>query len=236
MRDLLYLSETKMQALLPQLPRKIRKRLGLEAGLTAGIFSVRATLPAEQQASIIELLDPVIKMIESERLSRWRTDPKLQVGDWIQFEEEFGYGEAMTTINPSWDDYSRLANDLVFFAAENRRDKMFLLCGSRAHVLDKRQRPSLDRDTWVSFYTTALLDYACRVARLPDEAAVTEPPGLGVPWNRYGAPFDYAIIYLFRSNFPWPGRAQLSGHARVLALDERFVLATPLYVEYTTGS
>jgi hypothetical protein len=31
----------------------------------------------------------------------------------------------------------------------------------------------------------------------------------------------------------WTGRATLSGHARVLAVED-FVLGTPLYVEYST--
>jgi hypothetical protein len=47
MRDLLYLSESKMQALVPQLPGRTIRRLGLEAGVSAGLISLKVTLPGE---------------------------------------------------------------------------------------------------------------------------------------------------------------------------------------------
>ncbi len=37
MRDLLYLSENKMRILVPQLPVRWRRRLGLEAGFNLGL-------------------------------------------------------------------------------------------------------------------------------------------------------------------------------------------------------
>lgn len=37
MRDLLYLSENEMRAPIPQLPGRLRRRLGFEAGLNAGV-------------------------------------------------------------------------------------------------------------------------------------------------------------------------------------------------------
>lgn len=67
MRELLYLSENKMRALVPQLPGRLRRKLGFEAGLNAGVASVTATLPSEPQPSSIAALDAVIKMIEKNR-------------------------------------------------------------------------------------------------------------------------------------------------------------------------
>lgn len=97
MRDLLYLSENKMRALVPQLPGKLRKRLGFEAGLNVGVVSAKATLPGESsQPSSVAALDAVVEMIEREKGSRWRTDPDLRAGEWIQFDEEFRYGDAAT--------------------------------------------------------------------------------------------------------------------------------------------
>ena len=96
-RDLLYLSENKMRALVPQLPGKLRKRLGFEAGLNVGVLSAKATLPGESsQPSSVAALDAVVEMIEREKGSRWRTDPDLRAGDWIQFDAEFRYGDAAT--------------------------------------------------------------------------------------------------------------------------------------------
>jgi hypothetical protein len=72
MRDLLYLSENKLRALVPQLPGQLRRRLGFEAGLNVGVASARASLPGEPQPSSIALLDAVVEMIEQEKGSRWR--------------------------------------------------------------------------------------------------------------------------------------------------------------------
>jgi hypothetical protein len=94
MHDLLYLSERKMEALVPQLPGRLRRRLGLEAGLNVGIASVKAQLPGDNQRASVALLDAVVKMIDRERGVQWRTEPTLTVGDWIQFEEEFRFGDA----------------------------------------------------------------------------------------------------------------------------------------------
>jgi hypothetical protein len=236
MRDLLYLSETKMRALVPQLPGRTRKRLGLEAGINAGLISVRATLPPDQQPSLIAALDQVIEMLEAERLPRWRSDPQLRAGDWIQFAEDFRFGEAPMARG------SRPAHDLVYFMASDG-PAPFVLCGSRAHLLDKRQVPDAERDAWAGFYTTALLDYTRRLAELPDEAAVADPPQLAGNMEVRGIPVEddddrvmrdlgYAVRELSRPGTRWTGHAMLSGHARVLAASG-FVLATPLYVEYS---
>ena len=59
-------------------------------------MSAKASLPSESQPSSIALLDSVLKMIEQEKGSRWRTGPDPRAGDWIQFEEESRYGDADT--------------------------------------------------------------------------------------------------------------------------------------------
>ena len=220
MRDLLYLSETKMRALVPQLPGRIRKRLGLEAGINAGLISVRATLPPDQQPSLIAALDQVIEMLEGERLPRWRTDPRLRAGDWIQFAEGFRFGEAPMARG------RRPAHDLVYFVASGG-PAPFVLCGSRAHLLDKRQVPDAEREAWAGLYTTAVLDYARRLAELPDEGAVADPPQLAGNVDVHGTPradhdevtrdLGNAIRELSHPSMQWTGQAVLSGHARVLA-------------------
>ncbi|MBP2326527.1 ABC-type uncharacterized transport system YnjBCD ATPase subunit [Kibdelosporangium banguiense] len=76
---------------------------------------------------------------------------------------------------------------------------------------------------------TALIDYARRVAMVADEAAVTAPPDLR---GRARRDLATAIRALCRSPLSWADTAVLSGHARVLVLDDTFLLATPLYIEY----
>ena len=91
MHDLLYLSESKMQALVPQLPAQLKSRLGIEAGINIWFASIRATLPGDVQRSPLAVLDAVVQMIERDRGVQLRTEPALIVGDWIRFEEEFWY-------------------------------------------------------------------------------------------------------------------------------------------------
>ncbi len=226
MRDLLYLSENKMRALIPQLPGQLRRRLGFEAGLNAGVVSAKATLQSESQPSSVALLDAVVEMIEREKGSRWRTDSDLRAGDWIQFEEEFRYGDAATS-------------GLVYFAATDT-EAPFVLCGSAVHVLDRWQsgENSSDRQEGLWFYMDAFFAYARKLAGMPDEAATAEfvpptPPGGGL-LQALWILCDEAQ----RKDSNWAIEpVRLSGHARALAViptceGPPAVLATPLYVEY----
>jgi len=256
MRDLLYLSENKMRALVPQLPGQLRRRLGFEAGINAGVMSAKATLQSESQPSSVALLDAVVEMIEQGKGSRWRTDSDLRAGDWIQFEEEFRYGDAATAPYLRSDEGSGHAlSGLVYFAATDAVPP-FVLCGSSVHVLDRWQSPDSSDKRVGHFYMDALVAYARQLAEMPDEAATTElvPPTAPNPYRRSGYPMtsseledslDYALGFLCRSaQFGDRGYDQwatepvwLSGHARVLAVipgreGSPGVLSTPLYVEY----
>jgi len=232
MRDLLYLSENKMRALAPQLPGRLRRRLGFEAGLNVGVVSARASLPGEPQPSSIALLDAVVEMIERDKGSRWRTDVELRAGDWIQFEEEFRYGDAA------------LAGDalsgLVYFAATDPA-ALFVLCGSSVHVLDRWQSGDGPGQRVGYFYMDALLACARQLAELPDEAATTEftPPETGSALQRALGWLCRVETRDDRPNGWVTGPVRLSGHARVLAAEPSpapreppYVLATPLYVQY----
>jgi hypothetical protein len=55
MRDLLYLSENKMRALIPQIPGGIRRRLQVEAGLNIGVASAKAALTGDPQRPSVGL-------------------------------------------------------------------------------------------------------------------------------------------------------------------------------------
>ena len=222
-----------MRTLVPQLPPRLLKRLGFEAGVSAGLISMKATLPPEQSTSLIAALDDVIEMLAAERMPRWRTDLPLRAGAWIQFMEPFRFGEAPSS-------FFLPGHDLVYFIATSDQPSRFLLCGSRVHLLDKRQATEGESDP-SGFYTTALLDYARRLAALPDEAATGDPPPLaGIRGRRFGPTSDddeatrqlnSAIWDMYDQRHRFSGYAVLSGHARVLAVDD-FLMATPLYVEY----
>jgi hypothetical protein len=248
MRDLLYLSENKMRALIPQLPGQARRRLGFEAGFNAGVVAAKASLPGESQPSPVALLDAVVDMIEREKGSRWRTDSELSAGDWIQFEEEFRYGSAETdSYLGAHDEAARRAlAGLVYFAATDA-EVPFVLCGSSVHVLERWQPADSGENRVGRFYLAAVLAYARRLAELPDEAAITDDAVLAAQPDSVRS--QNALVYGLRQlcedvrdderNGWATGPVRLSGHARVLAVVPRrvpggppAVLATPLYVEY----
>ncbi len=232
MRDLLYLSENKMRALVPQLPGQIRRRLGFETGLSVGVASVKASLPGESQPSSVALLDAVVEMIERDKGSRWRTDSDLRAGDWIQFEEEFLYGDAASGRRAA------LAG-LVYFAAPDA-EAPFVLCGSSVHVLDRWQSGDGPGQRVGYFYMDALIACAGELAELPDEAATSE----FTPTEASGLRYALSVLCGFEaragSRSTWAIRSpvRLGGHARVLAVapDDAdrppAVLATPLYMQY----
>ena len=250
MRDLLYLSETKMQALIPQLPSRPRRRLGFEAGLNAGVASAKASLPSEPQPSSIARLDAVVEMIEHEKGSRRRTDSDLRGGDWIQFEEEFRYGDAAPRHHAMPGEADHALSGLVYFAATDA-EAPFVLCGSSVHVLDRWQSGDSQGKRVGYFYMDALIAYARQIAELPDEAAVAvfAPP---TPRARQDSSLGlaYALHWLCaietredRGNGWVTGPVLLKGHARVLAVESQptrgvppSVFATPLYVEYAQRS
>jgi hypothetical protein len=98
---------------------------------------------------------------------------------------------------------------------------VLVLFGSPAHVLDEYETTAPQ-----GFPATALSDYTRRVVALPDEAALADPPELA------GQDPAAEIRTLFWSSGGWSRSAALRGLARVLAVVEPYVLATPLYLEH----
>ncbi|WP_157619980.1 SAVMC3_10250 family protein [Saccharothrix sp. NRRL B-16348] len=249
MRDLLYLSENKMRVLSPQVPQQLRKKIGFETGVNVGFASFKTSLPSEPSKSLVTMLDSVIEMIEQERTVKWFTEANLQSGDWVQFEDEFFYGDAAS---------GRIKSEpvadtgLVYFAAQRPPHwntsrggparTPFVLVGSSANVLDRWQPPDSHVKAVGAYYMEAVLAYAERLAELPDEATESElaVPGHGghalVEALRYLTPITQSV----RPHSGWAaGPVTIKGHARVLAAEKDkvlspAVLATPLYIEYAS--
>lgn len=248
MHDLLYLSENKMRALVPQLPGQLRRRLGFEAGLNVGVASAKASLPGESsQPSSVALLDAVVEMIEQAKGGRERTDSDLRAGDWIHLKEEFRYGDAATAAYvPRGQTVGHALSGLVYFAAT--AGAPLVLLGSSVHVLDRWQPGNSTYGGVGASYLDAVIAYARQLAQLPDEAAITEftPP----PQRELYPDLSRGLYHLCKlearvdRRSRWvTGPVRLTGHARVLAVvggnsaSRRinmapWVLATPLYMEY----
>ncbi|MGW1625908.1 SAVMC3_10250 family protein [Streptomyces sp. NPDC002172] len=233
MRDLLYLSEAKMEVLTPQLPGRIRQRLGLEAGLDIGLVSVKATLPGNDQTPSVRALNAVAKMIGKKHGNRYRTDQGVTVGDWIQFEEEFRFGNAWPGTGHGCD--RPTVEGLVYFAAEERQHfPAFALVGSAVHILDRR-RSQVETNQESSqvghLYVEAIRAYAHSLHGLPGHAATGNVPNLGAVDRALVAVATLCSIAPGEEG--WTPPARLAGLARVLAVDDAgTILATPLYIEY----
>ncbi|MBC2906743.1 SAVMC3_10250 family protein [Streptomyces cupreus] len=241
MRDLLYLSDSKMRTLIPQLPDRVRKRLAVEAGVNAGVVSVKATLANDggsREVSSFEALGAVIDMIEEKYGERSRNDADLRVGDWIRLDEVFLYGRASTSCYPTAERY-----DLVYFAAEELPPVVLLASGY--HILDLRQAelsPQQGNDPGL-FYMEALHEEFRHLRELPGGGAVGALPDPNEleygDWGRAVSWLCRIDARAQRNGIRWMPPTKLAGHARVLAVGnapggdhERRVLATPLYLEY----
>ncbi|MET8746891.1 SAVMC3_10250 family protein [Streptomyces sp. NPDC004728] len=232
MRDLLYLSETKMQVLVPQLPDKSRKRLGIEAGINAGIVSVKGTLAGRESntRSSIEALDAVVEMIEKTHGRRSRNDPDLRSGDWITINEVFQCGRPRN-------DGSELTgpDGLVCFAAATLPPLMLLT--SAKHILEVRQGSTsaeVPSNQMHPHYLNHFLSLYRHLIRTQDGAGELEPD-FATTRNRA----TYLMLTKCREvaeDVANGGEAmRLSGLARVLSTGPTTnmrVVATPLYLEY----
>jgi hypothetical protein len=235
MRNLFYLSETKMRTFIPQLSRRFLRRLGIEGKVSVGYASLGVNWSGNTPPdSVIELLNAVVKKIEPDGGFRSRMDLDLIPGDWIRFDEQFHYGTGRPDTES---DYQRPG--LVYFAATAA--PAFLMCGSAAHVLDRRQLPEDDSTKWVgAYYVEEVHAYARRVVEAQDEAANTVRPQTG-GGSGQSRSLGHAISQIAdepRWETGWSEAVPFSGHARVLEVGENspgqplWVLATPLEVEY----
>ncbi|WAU82571.1 SAVMC3_10250 family protein [Streptomyces sp. Qhu-G9] len=231
--DLLYLSETKMQHLMPQLPGRVRKRLGLSAGLNVGVLSVSATLESAGTSPPITALNAVIRMIERQHGRRGLLDPDLREGDWIRFSTPFRYADTHSGKDVDPD----AVGGLVFFASESRQ---LLLIGSASHIVDQRPPEETPRRTLALLYVNSLLRYAATLRKQPDRAATGDVPAvLEDLYSDAGRVMEQVGIVHNVLQIEGLPLMTLAGYARVLVLDDnppssRSVLATPLYVEYAS--
>lgn len=234
MRDLLYVSESKMRVLTAQLPDRVRNRLGVEAGINTGIVTVKGTLAGSDgnAPSSLGALDAVIEMIEKSHGERRRTDADLRPGDWFKLDETVEYGHA----HDSEEEFTG-PNSLVYFAVTTLPPLILLTSAKYILEIQQGNTEAEQRRGPGPFYLHLFKDQYRALLETPGEGAA------GVVTQRAtDVMFFYAVWQLcyFASRRAARNRGRpvrLAGHARVLAVGEgpdqqQCVVATPLYLEY----
>ncbi|MGW8688018.1 SAVMC3_10250 family protein [Streptomyces sp. NPDC055817] len=214
---------------MPQL-RGYGRRLGIEAGINAGIVSLKGIQPGSEsnaQPSSVEALGAVMEMVKRSSDVRLRTDPDLRPGDWIKTTEDFNFWLARDR-----GDESVGTDNLVYFAAT--ADPPLLLLASAKHMLEQPQEvPPPEHPMHRGAVT--YMEILVRLVRPLHGDGTRDEENLSYGWAIEAAR-QICAEAPERAGFEGRQPIRLSGHARVLGVGVRrgkyCVIATPLYLEY----
>ena len=198
MRELIYLSDRKLQQFVAGKPRRWWSRTGAEAELDVPFVGKAKVSKPEGDHSRSPSLDRVIRSLEeSERAARWFEDEDLSAGQWIHFESRMNFT------------FMKGLEAVVFFVdykpdeqPNQWHDERLLLHGSAAHLLEGEPvTKSFDRYGYGSQWS-AVIDFAQAMAASAKESLNTDTflsngqlaSGLfdpGSPWDEaFQATFD----------------------------------------------
>jgi hypothetical protein len=251
--DFVYLSNQKLADLVVQTSTIQTKRLSMRAEVRSPVVSLilasssLPTNPGSTSARIAkEELAKLDKAIEAiNRRSLWYSDATVQAGSWIYFETQMNYCLLQ----------SRYFNSAVVFA-----DNMnlltdpsirLLLHGSARHLLGRPKLVDVSTDVERMRTSPSSGEFVYVLADNVEEVVRTihasqDPINIS-PSSRSTNSLSSGIAQLLRvldQKFVTDTAAWLGGVARVTASVnargglrnvERFVMATPLYVEYVTA-
>lgn len=232
MRELVYLSQSKLQQFAAGRPPRWGSRTEVEAELKVpgvGGLKVRSKDDDRNRASGAEL-DTIITALEStDRASRWFADD-VQPGQWIQFEAPLSYTTTSMAV-------IFLDLDRPTAAYPTGGTIRLMLHGSRVHLLGDSSRlvtiAELGRASGMSVSSIHSL-----LHHLTDEALLD----VTAQWRDKPVRLSslIGIINALDAQLELPHTAAwMAGHARVtavpLASPVRIVVATPLYVQYVTA-
>ncbi|MGP0022275.1 MAG: SAVMC3_10250 family protein [Streptosporangiaceae bacterium] len=234
MRELIYLSDQKLEQFLPDPIPKWRRLGRLKAEVKAPIGSLSVEPPAnDDQSAKATQLQRVVRQVE--QTAQWFTADGVRAGDWIFFEERINY----------WVIQLSRGSAIVLFLnldhAETRRTRL-LLHGSPEHLLSGKQAqdglrlgspgPSPSDGSWFR----DMLPVVRKVMRSVDSASKKQKPHEA---RNLGWDLEDVVLALDKSNSPATAM-WLAGYARVTARMESssrsnikaaLVAASPLYVE-----
>lgn len=214
MRYYQYISDSKVEMLLPQVPWSFRKAVSVELGINIGIFSAKATIGGETLSNRIARLETVEKyLISSEKIGTVSAPTS-----WFQGNEP-----ATFFFLPS--------DRTVAFFLINSSSYTVALGGSTRHIIGTVAKS--DFEPSYSYLPDLLgrLDFLEKNIGYPDDD-LSRLAGTGI--SRFGSTHPWAGIISdlsLRQNMP---KQQVSFLARKLVSEEycgkTITLGTPLYV------
>lgn len=222
MRELVYLSEAKLAQFLPG-PRRFPFSLKAVNTPVGGAEVERNLVPGNA-----ERLHQVEEHIA--RQARWYTEDGLRPGQWVQFEAPMDH----RVLSDPGADLSHQPEMVVFVDAASAESIRLLLHGSAAHLVGSK-RPA---QQWLTSDLLGFHELAVRMAR-QEAAGEAEETDARADAARSGG-FEFGTSRLI-AKFDRPTGLEtaiwMRGYARTTVVTEyegiRYVVASPLYVEYT---
>ncbi|QCX76249.1 hypothetical protein C9F11_12860 [Streptomyces sp. YIM 121038] len=249
MRELVYLSDRKLRQFMPE-RRWLTGRHGWQVSTPVGGVGVEAGTPDAER----EREKRLRRIVEHVSVSaRWFTEPEVRAGAWVEFEAPLNY-RALNGAAPGMVLFLDPAAGVEGY--ESGGAVRLVLHGSVEHLgggskPGVAEPPALVEDrwdgggdscgpSWVEFVATRAATLLDTLAAQP--GAVDEPGSTSTPH----APPTLAegtrqVLAALDRQLPVETAAWMRGHARVTAAlaapgggGVRYVVATPLYVEYVT--
>jgi hypothetical protein len=252
-RELVYLSNRKLEQFMLSRPRRWWQRAGVEGEVRLpGLGGVKVTRPNEPAERARPELDRVIDALErSERAARWFTEDDLRPGQWVHFEarlnhsvmDEENFRSAVLFLQPGWT------------TSPTGRNLQLLLHGSAEHLAGAPPRPvqmSLEvyqgRHSDHSFFhdvhasnelRRSVRDVAGELDSLHHDPQPGEA-GETIESDDWFAQTVTTIVRRLEDRLSPATAAWMAGYARITATVRRpdvappqyVVVGTPLYVEY----
>ncbi|MFE9554198.1 SAVMC3_10250 family protein [Streptomyces sp. NPDC006703] len=238
MRDLVYLSEQKLNACLlgatdPRFPR-------LSGSLQAPVGPVTAQVSLGSPASRIQIteadLDRAIKRLIKHHAPCSLDSPNLRPNQWVYFDLDL----ALKTVH---EDSGTVPDDVVLFAGSfpsaepTATDSGVLLCGSIQHL-----RVQIESAGRMGSGTSWLHEMIGEIARRDAQGVGVIPEFLTemTPNRRPVGNIEdaaYGIYSWMSREYPPPQRNRMHGYAKILMdagqpqFVHRLLVATPLFVE-----
>jgi hypothetical protein len=242
-RELVYLSDSKLEQFLPEL-RSFWPRP--KVNIKSPILEIGMEPTDDAEKKRLKHLARVLAEIE--RSARWFTEPDITTGQWVHFEAPVNY----LTVNIDH-------QDVVFFADRGTASKDYptggavrlLLHCSAKHLITGRapvrvSRPagelvevydiheSASRGGW---FTIDTVEHLLQKLRYYPQPADTRRAELLERTPRLPGAISRLLRAIDGRVFPETA-AWMAGYARISANltdgDKRYVVASPLYVEYAT--